>query len=230
MIESRTILTARDIHREFETVDSHLYVLRGLNLSLEKKQIVAVVGASGVGKSTLLHILGGLDKPTRGEIVIAGENLKNKSERELANFRNDNIGFVFQSHYLLEDFSALENVMIPVMVAGKSKKIAQEKAELLLDKVGLNDRSSHRPAQLSGGEQQRVAVARALANDPKLLLADEPSGNLDTKTGHKLHELLLGLKEESDIAMLIATHNIELSRECERNFVIKDGLIIEEQI
>jgi len=223
-------LTARDIHREFETIDNHLHVLRGLNLSLEKKQIVAVVGASGVGKSTLLHILGGLDKPTKGEIVIAGENLKNKSERELANFRNDNIGFVFQSHYLLEDFSALENVMIPVMVAGKSKKVAQEKAELLLDKVGLNDRSSHRPAQLSGGEQQRVAVARALANDPKLLLADEPSGNLDTKTGHKLHELLLGLKEESDIAMLIATHNVELSRECERNFVIKDGLIIEEQI
>lgn len=230
MTESRIILTASDIHREFETVENHLHVLRGLNLTLHKREIAAVVGASGVGKSTLLHILGGLDKPTKGEIEINGEKLSDKSESELAHFRNDNIGFVFQQHYLLEDFSALENVMVPLMVDGQSKRAAQEKAELLLDKVGLKDRSSHRPAQLSGGEQQRVAVARALANDPKLLLADEPSGNLDTKTGRKLHELLLGLKEESDIAMLIATHNVELSKECEKNFVLKDGQIIEAQI
>lgn len=230
MTESRIILTASDIHREFETVDNHLHVLRGLNLTLEKKQIAAVVGASGVGKSTLLHILGGLDKPTKGEVTINGQTLNKKNETQLANFRNDHIGFVFQQHYLMEDFTALENVMIPVMITGKSKKAAAEKAELLLGKVGLKDRRSHRPAQLSGGEQQRVAVARALANDPLLLLADEPSGNLDSKTGRKLHELLLGLKEESDIAMLIATHNIELSRECEKNFVMKDGQVIEEQI
>lgn len=230
MTESRIILTASDIHREFETVDNHLHVLRGLNLTLEKKQIAAVVGASGVGKSTLLHILGGLDKPTKGEVTINGQTLNKKNETQLANFRNDHIGFVFQQHYLMEDFTALENVMIPVMITGKSKKAASEKAELLLGKVGLKDRRSHRPAQLSGGEQQRVAVARALANDPLLLLADEPSGNLDSKTGRKLHELLLGLKEESDIAMLIATHNIELSRECEKNFVMKDGQVIEEQI
>lgn len=224
---NNTILKADNIHREFQTVENSLLVLKGLDLELKIKETAAVIGASGVGKSTLLHILGGLDKPTEGKVYINGESLSGKSEKNLARFRNEQVGFVFQFHYLMEDFSALENVMIPLLVAGRNKKDAIGKGELLLEQVGLKDRRYHRPNQLSGGEQQRVAVARSLANDPKLVLADEPSGNLDTATGRKLHELLMRIKEEHSMTMLIATHNLELAKQCDRVLEIKDGIIEE---
>lgn len=219
------ILSAKDIHRQFRTASAVLPVLKGVNLEIAQGETVAVTGASGVGKSTLLHILGGLDRPTSGRVVLGGVSLGEQSERSLALFRNKRIGFVFQFHYLLEDFSALENVMIPMLVAGARKSVAAEKAEQLLGMVGLNDRMEHRPHQLSGGEQQRVAVARALANDPDIVLADEPSGNLDTATGRNLHNLLFELNSQQGITFLIATHNQELAGRCERHLKIVDGVI-----
>jgi lipoprotein-releasing system ATP-binding protein len=227
MSNSNKILIAKEIYRDFETVSGVLPVLKGIDLELTKNEFSAITGASGVGKSTLLHILGGLDKPTRGVITISDQSLKNKSEKELAHFRNDKVGFIFQFHYLLNDFDALENVMIPMLVAGINKNEATEKAFDILDQVGLKERIHHKPNQLSGGEQQRVAVARALANNPEIVLADEPSGNLDTATGRKLHELLLKLNEEKNITFLIATHNMELSSECHRRYKMLDGKIHE---
>ncbi len=222
---NESILSAKDIHREFRTASAVLPVLTGVNLDISRRQTVAVTGASGVGKSTLLHILGGLDRPTKGEVWLGGMSLSGQSEKSLAIFRNEKIGFVFQFHYLLEDFTALENVMIPLLVAGVRKTDAVGKGELLLEQVGLKDRAEHRPHQLSGGEQQRVAVARALANNPDIVLADEPSGNLDTATGRRLHELLFDLNSQQGITFLIATHNQELAARCDRNLTIVDGAI-----
>ncbi len=227
MMTDQHILSAHDIHRDFTTLQAPLSVLKGVNLQLKRYETAAITGASGIGKSTLLHILGGLDSPTKGSVQIDGEELRNKSEDALARFRNDKVGFVFQFHYLLEDFSALENIMIPMMVAGRSKAESKVSAELLMELIGLIDRRDHRPAQLSGGEQQRIAVARALANDPQLVIADEPSGNLDHTTGNKLHELMMKLNDEKKITFLIATHNQELSNRCQRQFKIVDGVLHE---
>lgn len=226
-MENKRILEATNIHRVFKTSDTIVKVLDGITLSIPKGEMVAVMGASGVGKSTLLHLLGGLDRPTNGEIKIDGELLNNKSEEELALFRNENIGFVFQAHYLLEDFNALENVMIPIIMAGKKRNEAVKKGEQLLELVGLKDRQTHRPTQLSGGEQQRVAVARALANDPQIVLADEPSGNLDSDTGQKLHDLLFKLNQDYNTTFFIATHNKELAQGCNRQLKITGGKISE---
>jgi predicted ABC-type transport system involved in lysophospholipase L1 biosynthesis ATPase subunit len=228
MENNEIILSANEIHRTFQTAETALHVLKGVTFAVKRKEMVAVTGASGVGKSTLLHILGGLDRPTQGEVVIAGNALNKQSEMWLAQFRNKHIGFVFQFHYLLEDFTALENVMIPMFVAGKSKQAALERGELLLAQVGLTNRKSHRPRQLSGGEQQRVAVARALANDPDIVLADEPSGNLDTATGRRLHELLFRLNADNGTTFLIATHNRELAEGCHRQLEIVDGKVHEQ--
>ncbi len=219
------ILSAVNVTREFSTPEGIISVLKGINLSFKSGEMTAVTGESGVGKSTLLYILGGLDKPTKGDILFGGESILKKTQEELAKLRNKKIGFVFQQHYLFEDFNALENVMMPILVSGKSQKTAQEKAELLLEKVGLIDRKSHLPGQLSGGEQQRIAVARALANEPDIVLADEPSGNLDIKTGSKLHDLLLKLNDEKNTSFLIATHNRELAASCDRELVLCDGVI-----
>lgn len=227
MDNSVTILRATDIHREFRTPDATLHVLQGVSLTMPRGEMVAVTGASGVGKSTLLHLLGGLDRPTKGEVEIGGMLLGDKSESQLAAFRNRHVGFVFQFHYLMEDFTALENVMIPMLVAGKSHSVAGKKAEQMLAMVGLKDRVSHRPTQLSGGEQQRVAVARALANDPGIVLADEPSGDLDTTTGRMLHDLIFRLNREQNIAFLIATHNRELADGCHRTLEIIEGRLCE---
>jgi ABC-type lipoprotein export system ATPase subunit len=218
-----TVVSATDIHREFRTTTGRLEVLKGVTLEVEKGQMAAVTGASGVGKSTLLHILGGLDQPTRGEVRIARESFAGKSQKDLARFRNRKVGFVFQFHYLLEDFTALENVMIPMILASHRRDHARRQGELLLEQVGLSNRQSHRPNELSGGEQQRVAVARALANDPEIVLADEPSGNLDTATGRKLHELLFKLKSDRSVSFVIATHNRELATSCDREFQLVDG-------
>ncbi len=222
------ILSAIEIHREFQTAEARLHVLKGITFDVKRSQMVAVSGASGVGKSTLLHILGGLDRPSHGEVKIAGMSLNKQPEQWLARFRNICVGFVFQFHYLLDDFTALENVMMPMFVAGASRGVALQKGELLLEQVGLTSRKSHRPRQLSGGEQQRVAVARALANDPGIVLADEPSGNLDTATGQKLHELLLRLNSDNGITFLIATHNRKLAEACHRQLEIADGRVHEQ--
>jgi lipoprotein-releasing system ATP-binding protein len=175
-----------------------------------------------------LHILGGLDRPTRGEVTVSDVSLTGKSEKELARFRTKRIGFVFQFHYLLDDFTALENVMIPMLLNGEKRGDAARQAELILDQVGLIDRKGHRPKQLSGGEQQRVAVARALANEPDIVLADEPSGNLDTATGRKLHDLLFHLNSQKSITFLIATHNEELAERCDRRLTLVAGKVAEE--
>ncbi len=226
--DDQQILIATELDREFRTEAALLPVLKGLTIRVRRGEMVAVIGASGVGKSTLLHILGGLDRPTRGEVYIGGTSLNQRTETDLARFRNEKVGFVFQSHYLLDDFNALENVMIPMLVAGVDQKEAAGRAELLLERVGLTDRASHRPGQLSGGEQQRVSVARALANDPQIVLADEPSGNLDTTTGRRLHEMLMQLNAENDVTMLIATHNRELAGACDRQLLLEAGKIVEE--
>ncbi|MFQ5498850.1 MAG: ABC transporter ATP-binding protein [Candidatus Zixiibacteriota bacterium] len=225
---NQSILAATDIHREFTTSGAVLPVLKGMSLDMKKGETAAVTGASGVGKSTLLHILGGLDRPSKGAVSIDGKSLQDQSEKELARFRNKNVGFVFQFHYLLDDFTALENVMIPQLVAGRSQREARQKGELLLSQVGLTSRESHRPKQLSGGEQQRVAVARALANDPQIVLADEPSGNLDTATGRELHALLFELNSTNGTSFFIATHNEELAEQCNRRFRIEAGRLLEE--
>jgi len=227
MHDQPKVLEAIDIYREFQTPNSALPVLKGVSLDVFRGEMVAVTGESGVGKSTLLHILGGLDRPTGGDIRFGSESLMRKSEKKLAQFRTKKVGFVFQSHFLLDDFTALENIMIPMLLDGLTPLQAKVKGELLLEQVGLRDRSSHRPSALSGGEQQRVAVARALANDPEIVLADEPSGNLDTATGRKLHDLLFGLKADRSMTFLITTHNQELAEQADRWHVLADGKLTE---
>ncbi|MBN1213771.1 MAG: ABC transporter ATP-binding protein, partial [candidate division Zixibacteria bacterium] len=205
MDKPEKILTAVDIRRDFKTPEAVISVLKGVNLDIQQGDMAVVTGPSGVGKSTLLHILGGLDKPTGGEVRIGEISFDGMSEKELARLRTKKVGFVFQNHYLLDDFNALENVMIPLLLDGARTNEALGRGELLLEQVGLINRRYHRPGQLSGGEQQRVAVARALANNPWVVLADEPSGNLDTATGRKLHELLFSLNRDKSITFLIAT-------------------------
>jgi lipoprotein-releasing system ATP-binding protein len=205
---------------------ANLNVLKGVELNIKKGEIVSIVGKSGAGKSTLLHILGTLDKPDNGSLFINGVDINGLSETELASFRNNQIGFVFQFHHLLPEFSALENVCIPAYIQKKSEKEATERATHLLTKLGLEDRLTHKPSQLSGGEQQRVAVARALMNGPAVILADEPSGNLDTDTSQDLHELFFRLRDEMQQTFIIVTHNQELAKMSDRTLVMKDGEII----
>ena len=219
-------LRGRGIHKVYREEDgSELTVLAGVDIEVAAGEAVAVVGASGAGKSTLLHLLGGLDRPTAGAVLLDGRDLAGLSERELAEVRNRRIGFVFQFHHLLREFSALENVMLPQLIAGADRAEARERAWELLGDVGLRERWSHRPSELSGGEQQRVAVARALANRPVLIIADEPSGNLDTHTAEQLHDLFFRLRAEHGVAMVLATHNRELADRADRILSLKDGLI-----
>ena len=217
------ILRATNIHRGFDTPKGRITVLEGVDLTLQRGEMVAVLGASGVGKTTLLHILGGLDRPDQGEIHFGDSSYAEMSEAELAAFRNRHVGFVFQFHYLMAEFSALENVMIPLLIARRPLADAQERAELLLSEVGLKERMGHRPAELSGGEQQRVAVARALAVEPDLVIADEPSGNLDFETGRELHRLLVELNRTKNITFLIATHNQPLADLTHRVVRLREG-------
>ena len=202
-----------------------LPILKGVDLQIKAGELVAIVGASGAGKSTLLHILGTLDKPDSGEIFLDGEALHQLKASQLSAFRNRSIGFVFQFHHLLPEFTALENVCIPGFIANKPKKEVEKRAKELLGILNLNARLDHKPSALSGGEQQRVAVARALMNSPKLLLADEPSGNLDSANAADLHQLFLTLKRELNQTSIIVTHNTELSNMADRSLVMKDGLI-----
>jgi len=220
------VLQGIKIHKYFQSGGREIHVLKGLDIFVSKGEIIAVVGESGVGKSTLLHILGGIERPTRGRVVIDSVGLNGLSEQEMARLRNQRIGFVFQFHHLLSDFSAMENVMMPALIDGMEYEEAKKKTMILLNEVGLVDRVHHRPSQLSGGEQQRVAMVRALINDPAIVLADEPSGNLDPDNSRKLHELILKLRETRDTAFVIATHNPELAGKADLIFHLVDGRLI----
>ena len=203
-----------------------LEVLKGIDLNINEKEIVSITGKSGAGKTTLLQLIGTLERPTSGNVLIEGKDLSKLKEKELAKFRNQSIGFVFQFHHLLPEFTALENTCLPGYIAKKSKKDSMERAKFLLHTLGLNQRLSHRPSELSGGEQQRVSIARALMNEPKVILADEPSGNLDTKTADEIHELFFKLREELGLTFVIVTHNLKLAELADRKIIMKDGLII----
>ena len=203
-----------------------LEVLKGISLHVAKQEIVSIVGASGAGKSTLLHIIGTLDKADRGQLLIDGTEVSKLNDTDLAAFRNQKIGFVFQFHHLLPEFTALENICIPAFIGGMGKKEATERAEQLLDYLNLTERKHHKPSELSGGEQQRVAVARALINRPAVVLADEPSGNLDSKSAQELHKLFFRLRDEMKQTFIIVTHNPDLAAMSDRTITIKDGKIL----
>lgn len=222
MVYFRHMLSARNIEKYY----GKLHVLKGVDIEIGTGEIVSIVGSSGAGKSTLLHILGTLDKPAKGEVSLKGQRIDKLTGNALAKFRNNHIGFIFQFHHLLPEFSALENVCIPGWIAGKKKAAVQERATELLKSLGLGDRLDNKPHQLSGGEQQRVAVARALINNPAIVMADEPTGNLDSTNGRELHKLFLELRDKYQQTFLIVTHNEELAQMSDRIVNMKDGRII----
>jgi len=215
------MIEAKGIYKSFGNVD----VIKGIDLHIDKGEIVTIVGASGAGKTTLLQIIGTLEKADKGDVIINGQNVSKMNQKTLAAFRNKNIGFVFQFHHLLPEFTALENICIPAFIAGESKSKALSKAIQLLDYLNLTDRANHKPSMLSGGEQQRVAVARALINNPAVILADEPSGNLDSQNAKELHELFFKLREQTGQTFVIVTHNPDLAQMADRTLTIKDGKI-----
>ncbi len=220
------LITAVDIRKSFRTEAGELLVLREINLSVNEGEMISITGASGAGKSTLMHILGALDRPTSGRILFQGRDVFSMDETALARFRNRSIGFVFQFHHLLPEFNAVENVMLPGLISDMPHEDVRKKAEDLLGYLGLSKRLRHRPGELSGGEQQRVAVARALMQDSGLVLADEPTGNLDTATGNSLFELFVDLNRKRNITFIIVTHNISLSERCHRSLQMADGMFV----
>ncbi len=216
------ILEAAHIHKKYGTLD----VLKGVSLQVNKGEIVSLVGPSGAGKSTLLHIIGTLDKPDSGSVKIEGQDVFKLSEKAISAFRNKSIGFIFQFHHLLPEFTAVENICIPAFIAGKGTKESEARAKDLLAMLNLSHRAGHKPSELSGGEQQRVAVARALINNPALIMADEPSGNLDTNNARDLHKLFFELRDKLNQTFIIVTHNEELADMADRKVQMKDGLVI----
>ena len=217
------IIEAKGIEKSFGT----LKVLKGVDFQVDKSEVVAIMGASGAGKSTLLQILGTLSTPDAGTLVVDGTDVLHLGSRELSAFRNRRIGFVFQAHHLLPEFDALENVMIPALIGGTPAREAREKARRLLGEVGLSGRLSHKPSELSGGEQQRVAIARALVNDPAILFADEPSGNLDSRTKEEIHRLFFDLRDRLGQTVVIVTHDPSLAELCDRTLVMRDGQFVD---
>ncbi len=218
------LLTGENLWKEYPTGKNQtLQVLKGVDIDIRQGEFVVIVGPSGSGKSTLLHLLGGLDRPTDGTIKLGEQNIFAQTEEELAAFRNRSLGFIFQFHHLLPEFTALENVCMPALIGGKTIKESKPRGQILLEQVGLSDRLNHKPNELSGGEQQRVAAARALMNNPQLVLADEPSGNLDEENGLSLHRLLVHLCESLGMTFVVATHNIDLTRRANRVLRLSEG-------
>ena len=218
------MIKAHELRKRFGSLE----VLKGVSLEVSQGEVVSIVGASGAGKTTLLQILGTLSQPDGGRLQIAGERLDSMNDAALSRFRNQKIGFVFQFHHLLPEFTAHENIMLPALIGGASREEASQRADRLLALVGLTERRHHKPSQLSGGEQQRVAIARALVNSPAVLVADEPSGNLDSKNREEIHNLFFALREELKQTILIVTHDEELARRADRRIVMRDGQIVEE--
>lgn len=219
------ILSTKQLCKTYMTGPQAVEVLKGIDLDVAAGEIVVIMGPSGVGKSTLLHLIGGLDRPTSGDVLIDGDDVFSLRDRDLAVFRNNAIGFVFQFHHLLPEFTALENVMIPGMMHGRNVAGSIEKAKSILDEIGLSHRLNHKPSELSGGEQQRVAVARALVNSPRLVLADEPTGNLDKRNSESLYELILDLNKKHSQTFIIVTHNELMAKHAQRVIELEDGRI-----
>ena len=225
------VLEAHDIAKSYRGGDgSTLHILNGVNLTVKRGEMIAIVGESGAGKSTLLHLIGALDRPSRGYVMIGGESINDRTDDELAVIRNKKVGFVFQYHHLLREFSALENVMMPLRIAGVAPSEARSRAAELLARVGLSGRVDHRPSELSGGEQQRTAVARALAVDPSVVLADEPTGNLDHGNSERLHGVFAQLARDLEIGMVVVTHNRSLAARADRALLLEDGRLVDTDV
>ncbi|MCK4858312.1 MAG: ABC transporter ATP-binding protein [candidate division Zixibacteria bacterium] len=224
------VLETKNLTRNFTTAGGQLEVLRGIDFQVNQGEFASITGPSGVGKSTLLHILGGLDRPSSGEVIVCGQRVDRMGDAELSRYRNKNIGFVFQFHYLLEEFSALENVMMPLLVGGESRNKSMKQAVELLEEVGLGERATHRPAQLSGGECQRVAVARAIVGRPRLLIADEPTGDLDVDAAESLHDLFMRLNSSLEMTIIVATHDLSLAGRAGKRFTMTAGRLIEKKV
>lgn len=227
--DEKAYIHIEEVTKVFKSGRSQVEVLKGLNYTIERRNSLAIVGASGVGKSTLLYILGALEPPTSGQVIFDGVDLYGQDQKALALLRNRKIGFIFQFHHLLPEFNALENTAMPSLIRGLSRKEAYERAEKILVRVGLKDRLTHRIGEMSGGEQQRVAVARALVTEPEVLLADEPTGNLDTGTGRRINDLIMELNQEKGLTMIIATHNLELARMMSSQVRLSQGQAIQER-
>lgn len=226
-MSSNELLRCENISKFYQEGENATQVLKNVSFSMNAGELVAIVGSSGSGKSTLLHTLGGLDQPSDGEVFIKGQSLQKLSSNALAKLRNQHLGFVYQFHHLMADFSALENVMMPMLIGQQNKTEAKDRAEKMLQAVGLAHRMTHRPSALSGGERQRVAIARALVNNPALVLADEPTGNLDQKTTESIFELIQRLNQEQQIAFLLVTHDLNLAHKLNRRLIMQDGVLRE---